>query len=150
MKTLGRALMSILVILAIIIIVVLLWQSARIVSPILENFTWKVYSPIILVGVILVLLSLVPSLKRSMLPPIMIIAYILGLLLFLLSACVLLNHDHYILLLVGFFLCGLGVVPIAAIACLFHPGEWYYIIPILVIFISAGFFRWYVGKSLTR
>lgn len=148
MKTLGRFLMSVLILLAIAFLVILFLMGAQVLTAYFEPLVF-IYPTVIGIGVILVLLSLIPSLKANMLPPILIVSYILGLLLFLYSAFLTLNIFNWIWLLVGVLLCGFGIVPIAMIGCIVDK-QWGPLASLLIMAIATGFFRWYVGKSLTR
>lgn len=144
MKTLGRFLMSILILLAIIFLVILILKGAQVLSAFFEPLVY-VYPTIITIGIVLVLLSLIPSLKANMLPPILIVSYILGLLLFIFSAFLTLNVFNWIWLLVGVLLCGFGIVPIAMIACIV-AGLWPALWHILIMLIAVTLFRVYVAK----
>lgn len=148
MKTLGRFLMSVLILLAIAFLVILFLMGAQVLTAYFKPLVF-IYPTVIGIGVILVLLSLIPSLKANMLPPILIVSYILGLLLFLYSAFLTLNIFNWIWLLVGVLLCGFGIVPIAMIGCIVDK-LWGPLTSLLIMAIATGFFRWYVGKSLTR
>ena len=94
---------------------------------------------------ILVILSLIPGLTRPLLPPILIISYILGFFLFVFSAYLTLNVFNVVWLIVGILLCGFGIVPIAIIACIVSaawPALWH----ILIMLLAAALFRVYVAK----
>lgn len=151
MKQLGNFLASILVLLAIIFIVFLIYKGAQFLSAFIAPLTF-VSPTLIGIGVILVILSLIPGLTKPLLPPILVISYILGFFLFVYSAFLTLNVFNVVWLLVGILLCGFGIVPIAIIACIVSaawPALWH----ILIMLIAAALFRVYVAKravDLTR
>ena len=144
MKQLGNFLASILVLLAIVFIIFLIYKGAQFLSAFIAPLTF--ISPTVIgVGVILVILSLIPGLTRSLLPPILVISYILGFFLFVFSAYLTLNVFNVVWLIVGILLCGFGIVPIAIIACIVSaawPALWH----ILIMLIAAALFRVYVAK----
>ena len=144
MKQLGNFLASILVLLAVIFIVFLIYKGAQFLSAFIAPLTF--ISPTVIgIGVILVLLSLIPGLTKPLLPPILIISYILGFFLFVFSAFLTLNVFNVVWLIVGILLCGFGIVPIAIIACIVSaawPALWH----ILIMLIAAALFRVYVVK----
>ncbi|MBR4465991.1 hypothetical protein IKS38_05405 [bacterium] len=151
MKQLGNFLASILVLLAIIFIVFLIYKGAQFLSAFIAPLTF--ISPTLIgIGVILVILSLIPGLTKPLLPPILVISYILGFFLFVYSAFLTLNVFNVVWLLVGILLCGFGIVPIAIIACIVSaawPALWH----ILIMLLAAALFRVYVAKravDLTR
>jgi len=150
MKKLGNILVSILSILAIIIVAVVCIWAADVITKILEPITWTAHA-FIAAGIIFVILSLIPNLKRPMLPLILIISYILGFFLFIYSSFVIFHIPqspyNYIWLLVGVLLCGFGVTPIAMIICLVYC-EWPYpfLWHILVMLVATALFRVYVAK----
>ena len=151
MKQLGNFLASILVLLAVIFIIFLIYKGAQFLSAFIAPLTF--ISPTVIgIGVILVLLSLIPGLTKPLLPPILIISYILGFFLFVFSAYLTLNVFNVVWLIVGILLCGFGIVPIAIIACIVSaawPALWH----ILIMLIAAALFRVYVAKravDLTR
>ena len=151
MKQLGNFLASILVLLAIIFIVFLIYKGAQFLSAFIAPLTF-VSPTLIGIGVILVILSLIPGLTKPLLPPILVISYILGFFLFVYSAFLTLNVFNVVWLLVGILLCGFGIVPIAIIACIVSaawPALWH----ILIMLLAAALFRVYVAKrsvDLTR
>ena len=151
MKQLGNFLASILVLLAIIFIVFLIYKGAQFLSAFIAPLTF-VSPTLIGIGVILVILSLIPGLTKPLLPPILVISYILGFFLFVYSAFLTLNVFNVVWLIVGILLCGFGIVPIAIIACIVSaawPSLWH----ILIMLIAAALFRVYVAKravDLTR
>ena len=144
MKQLGNFLASILVLLAVIFIIFLIYKGAQFLSAFIAPLTF--ISPTVIgIGVILVLLSLIPGLTKPLLPPILIISYILGFFLFVFSAYLTLNVFNVVWLIVGILLCGFGIVPIAIIACIVSaawPALWH----ILIMLIAAALFRVYVAK----
>ena len=144
MKQLGNFLASILVLLAVIFIIFLIYKGAQFLSAFIAPLTF--ISPTVIgIGVILVLLSLIPGLTKPLLPPILIISYILGFFLFVFSAYLTLNVFNVVWLIVGILLCGFGIVPIAIIACIVSaawPALWH----ILIMLIAAALFRVYVVK----
>ena len=144
MKQLGNFLASILVLLAIVFIIFLIYKGAQVLSAFIAPLTF--ISPTVIgIGVILVILSLIPGLTRPLLPPILIISYILGFFLFVFSAYLTLNVFNVVWLIVGILLCGFGIVPIAIIACIVSaawPALWH----ILIMLIAAALFRVYVAK----
>ena len=144
MKQLGNFLASILVLLAVIFIIFLIYKGAQFLSAFIAPLTF--ISPTVIgIGVILVLLSLIPGLTKPLLPPILIISYILGFFLFVFSAFLTLNVFNVVWLIVGILLCGFGIVPIAIIACIVSaawPALWH----ILIMLIAAALFRVYVAK----
>lgn len=144
MKQLGNFLASILVLLAIVFIIFLIYKGAQFLSAFIAPLTF--ISPTVIgIGVILVILSLIPGLTRPLLPPILIISYILGFFLFVFSAYLTLNVFNVVWLIVGILLCGFGIVPIAIIACIVSaawPALWH----ILIMLIAAALFRVYVAK----
>ncbi|MBP5627074.1 hypothetical protein J6X96_02765 [bacterium] len=144
MKQLGNFLASILVLLAVIFIVFLIYKGAQFLSAFIAPLTF--ISPTVIgIGVILVLLSLIPGLTKPLLPPILVISYILGFFLFIFSAFLTLNVFNVVWLIVGILLCGFGIVPIAIIACIVSaawPALWH----ILIMLIAAALFRVYVVK----
>lgn len=144
MKQLGNFLASILVLLAIIFIVFLIYKGAQFLSAFIAPLTF--ISPTLIgIGVILVILSLIPGLTKPLLPPILVISYILGFFLFVYSAFLTLNVFNVVWLLVGILLCGFGIVPIAIIACIVSaawPALWH----ILIMLLAAALFRVYVAK----
>lgn len=144
MKQLGNFLASILVLLAVIFIIFLIYKGAQFLSAFIAPLTF--ISPTVIgIGVILVLLSLIPGLTKPLLPPILIISYILGFFLFIFSAYLTLNVFNVVWLIVGILLCGFGIVPIAIIACIVSaawPALWH----ILIMLIAAALFRVYVVK----
>ena len=144
MKQLGNFLASILVLLAIVFIIFLIYKGAQFLSAFIAPLTF--ISPTVIgIGVILVLLSLIPGLTKPLLPPILIISYILGFFLFVFSAYLTLNVFNVVWLIVGILLCGFGIVPIAIIACIVSaawPALWH----ILIMLIAAALFRVYVAK----
>lgn len=151
MKQLGNFLASILVLLAIVFIVFLIYKGAQFLSAFIAPLTF--ISPTLIgIGVILVILSLIPGLTKPLLPPILVISYILGFFLFVYSAFLTLNVFNVVWLLVGILLCGFGIVPIAIIACIVSaawPALWH----ILIMLLAAALFRVYVAKravDLTR
>ena len=144
MKQLGNFLASILVLLAIIFIVFLIYKGAQFLSAFIAPLTF--ISPTVIgIGVILVILSLIPGLTKPLLPPILVISYILGFFLFVFSAYLTLNVFNVVWLIVGILLCGFGIVPIAIIACIVSaawPALWH----ILIMLLAAALFRVYVAK----
>ncbi|MBQ7555067.1 hypothetical protein IJS98_01250 [bacterium] len=144
MKQLGNFLASILVLLAIVFIIFLIYKGAQFLSAFIAPLTF--ISPTVIgIGVILVILSLIPGLTRPLLPPILIVSYILGFFLFVFSAYLTLNVFNVVWLIVGILLCGFGIVPIAIIACIVSaawPALWH----ILIMLIAAALFRVYVAK----
>ncbi|MBR5945941.1 hypothetical protein IKZ80_02545 [bacterium] len=144
MKQLGNFLASILVLLAIVFIIFLIYKGAQFLSAFIAPLTF--ISPTVIgIGVILVILSLIPGLTRPLLPPILIISYILGFFLFVFSAYLTLNVFNVVWLIVGILLCGFGIVPIAIIACIVSaawPALWH----ILIMLLAAPLFRVYVAK----
>lgn len=144
MKQLGNFLASILVLLAIVFIIFLIYKGAQFLSAFIAPLTF--ISPTVIgIGVILVILSLIPGLTRPLLPPILIVSYILGFFLFVFSAYLTLNVFNVVWLIVGILLCGFGIVPIAIIACIVSaawPALWH----ILIMLIVAALFRVYVAK----
>ncbi|MBO4553830.1 hypothetical protein J5754_05420 [bacterium] len=144
MKQLGNFLASILVLLAIVFIIFLIYKGAQFLSAFIAPLTF--ISPTVIgIGVILVILSLIPGLTRPLLPPILIISYILGFFLFVFSAYLTLNVFNVVWLIVGILLCGFGIVPIAIIACIVSaawPALWH----ILIMLLAAALFRVYVAK----
>ncbi len=144
MKQLGNFLASILVLLAVIFIVFLIYKGAQFLSAFIAPLTF--ISPTVIgIGVILVLLSLIPGLTKPLLPPILVISYILGFFLFIFSAFLTLNVFNVVWPIVGILLCGFGIVPIAIIACIVSaawPALWH----ILIMLIAAALFRVYVVK----
>lgn len=145
MKKLGNILIAVLILLAIAIVAIVCILFAEAITKILEPITWTSHIFIAL-GIIFVILSLMKDLKRSMLPPILIISYILGFFLFLCSSFIIFHFPpqpyNYILLIVGVLLCGFGVTPIALITCIYYH-SWPYIGHILVMMVAASLFRWY-------
>ena len=144
MKQLGNFLASILVLLAIVFIIFLIYKGAQFLSAFIAPLTF--ISPTVIgIGVILVILSLIPGLTRPLLPPILIISYILGFFLFVFSAYLTLNVFNVVWLIVGILLCGFGIVPIAIIACIVSaawPALWH----IRIMLLAAALFRVYVAK----
>ena len=144
MKQLGNFLASILVLLAIVFIIFLIYKGAQFLSAFIAPLTF--ISPTVIgIGVILVILSLIPGLTRPLLPPILIVSYILGFFLFVFSAYLTLNVFNVVWLIVGILLCGFGIVPIAIIACIVSaawPALWH----IFIMLIAAALFRVYVAK----
>jgi len=144
MKQLGNFLASILVLLAIVFIIFLIYKGAQFLSAFIAPLTF--ISPTVIgIGVILVILSLIPGLTRPLLPPILIVSYILGFFLFVFSAYLTLNVFNVVWLIVGILLCGFGIVPIAIIACIVSaawPALWH----ILIMLLAAALFRVYVAK----
>ena len=154
MKKLGNILISILSLLAIIVVVVACIWAADVITTFLEPITWTAHA-FIAAGIIFVILSLVPNLKRHMLPPIMIVSYILGFFLFISSCFVIFNGPHspynYIWLIVGVLICGFGVTPIAIIICLIYSQKFEFqpLWHILAMLIAASLFRYYVAKQIS-
>ena len=144
MKQLGNFLASILVLLAIVFIIFLIYKGAQFLSAFIAPLTF--ISPTVIgIGVILVILSMIPGLTKPLLPPILIVSYILGFFLFVFSAYLTLNVFNVVWLIVGILLCGFGIVPIAIIACIVSaawPALWH----ILIMLLAAALFRVYVAK----
>ena len=148
MKTLGNILLSIFFFLALVFILFLLFKGAQFLSAFMAPLTY-VSPTVIGIGVILVLLSLIPGLKRQLLPLILIVSYILGFFLFIFSAFMTLCVFHWAWLLIGILLCGFGIVPIAIIACIFSAA-WPALCHILVMLVAASLFRWYFVSQAVK
>ncbi|MBR5623546.1 hypothetical protein IKW72_00865 [bacterium] len=142
MKTLGNALLSLFIFLGLIFLIFLFFKGAQFFAAILAPLV--IVAPTIIgIGIIFVLLSLVPPLKRALLFPILITSYIVGFLLFVESAFLTLDVFNILWLIVGILLCGFGITPIAMIACIFSQ-QWGILANLVFMLAAVVFFRWYV------
>lgn len=141
MKTLGNALLSIFLFLGLIFLIFLIFKGAQFFAAILAPLV--VIAPTIIgIGIIFVLVSLIPPLKRYFLFPVLITSYVVGFLLFIESAFLTLDVFNVLWLIVGILLCGFGITPIAMIACIFSQ-QWGILANLVFMLAAVIFFRWY-------
>lgn len=147
MKKLGNVLTSLVFLLLVIFVIIILFKGAQFVAALLAPLT--VIAPTLIgAGVVLLVLSFIPGLKAFCLKALYIVAFVLSLLLLIDSAFIVLDCLHWIWLVVGVLLCGVGLVPIAMIACLISQDRWPVLVNLLMMAISIGVFRWFVARSL--